>query len=115
MSIRTAGNTFTRAKGLLWGSDAEDILVLVPCDDIHSCFMRQPIDIAFVGPDGKVLKSVSSFPPWKRMKVRGSAFVLERFSNTSPWLSEGDQLFAIPQLSKGSPREDMSNLPDSSI
>lgn len=63
MNIRIACNPLFRIKGLLWGADAEDILALMPCNDIHSCFMRRSIDIAFVGHDGKVIKSVRSFPP----------------------------------------------------
>ncbi|WP_085831059.1 DUF192 domain-containing protein [Collinsella vaginalis] len=50
------------------------------CRAVHTCFMRAPIDIAFIGADGEVLALHRSVPPWRFRSRRGAAAVLERFA-----------------------------------
>ena len=97
MRIRIASSLPTKAKGLLWGARKEDLLVLTACNDIHSLFMRKPIDLAFVGKDGAVIKVVRNFPPWRRLRVKDAVAVAERLARTDPWFYEGDQLIAMPR------------------
>jgi uncharacterized membrane protein (UPF0127 family) len=53
-------------------------LVIQPCNGVVSFFMRFPIDVLFVGGDGKVCKTLPNLRPWKASKiVRGSKFVVE--------------------------------------
>lgn len=63
MNVRIVGSWPSRARGLLWGASPDDVLVLVPCRDVHTCFMRQPVDVAFVGSDGVVLAVERGLPP----------------------------------------------------
>ena len=58
---------FERMAGLLVRPplNSGEALYLAPCSSIHTCFMRYPIDIAFVDRDGRVLKTVSRLLPWR--------------------------------------------------
>jgi uncharacterized membrane protein (UPF0127 family) len=42
-----------------------DGLLLSPCNAIHTCFMRMPIDVCFLDPDGVVIKTVQGMKPWR--------------------------------------------------
>jgi uncharacterized membrane protein (UPF0127 family) len=40
-------------------------MIIAPSNAIHTFFMRFPIDVAFVGRDGRVRKIRSAVPPWR--------------------------------------------------
>jgi len=40
-------------------------LHIVPCNSIHSFFMRFPIDVVFLDKHGKILHMLHAFPPWR--------------------------------------------------
>jgi uncharacterized membrane protein (UPF0127 family) len=70
-------------------------LHLVPCNSIHTLFMRIPIDLAFLDSVGTVLKSVSALPPWRATRIIfGARSVLELPAGTLQkcCTSEGDSL-----------------------
>lgn len=79
-----------RLRGLLAREGFEGLCVIAPCDDIHTLFMRTPIDAAFVGLDGRVLSAWRGMPPFRRMRSAGAAFVVERFAREDPWFQVGD-------------------------
>ncbi len=56
-----------RALGLMFRREwkAWDGMFLSPCSAIHTFFMRMPIDLCFLGPDGEVIKTVSGMRPWR--------------------------------------------------
>ena len=56
----------TRARGMI-GRRFEnfDAMVFPRCNAVHTFFMSQPIDILVADKENKVLKTVSSVPPWK--------------------------------------------------
>ena len=37
---------------------------ILPCNSIHTFFMRIPIDVAFLDRDGVIVKQFSALPPW---------------------------------------------------
>jgi uncharacterized protein len=41
------------------------VLVLAPCNSVHTLFMRYAIDVAFVDKQGRVLKLVEQLRPWR--------------------------------------------------
>lgn len=50
------------------------------CSSVHTCFMRAPIDLVFVGACGEILRVERHVPPWRISSCRGARMVLERFS-----------------------------------
>lgn len=53
-------------------------LVIAPCASIHTWFMRFPIDVVFVAPDGRVARVGHAVRPWRIGPVARSArFVVE--------------------------------------
>jgi uncharacterized protein len=44
-------------------------LHIVPCNSIHTFFMRIPIDALFLDPQGKVIKVMGALPPWRMTSV----------------------------------------------
>lgn len=74
-----ADTALTRMKGLLGRSEltAGDGLVLDPCASIHTCFMRFPIDVAFIRRDGTIVRQVESLLPFRLAWAPGSALAVE--------------------------------------
>lgn len=69
-----------RARGLIGRRDwsAADGLVIEPCNGVHSFFMGLLIDVAHVGSDGRVLRTVPALGPWRvGPVVSGSRWALE--------------------------------------
>lgn len=69
-----------RLRGLLGrkGMHAGEALVIKPCSQIHTFFMRFDIDVIFLDRQGKVLQVVESMPPWRISSlVREARLVVE--------------------------------------
>jgi uncharacterized protein len=66
-------------RGLLGRSGLEqgEGLLLRPASSIHTFFMRFPIDVVFLGSDGRVLKVVPELAPWRTASARGAKAVVE--------------------------------------
>jgi uncharacterized membrane protein (UPF0127 family) len=78
-------------KGL---PDGEGML-FVPGGSIHTFFMRFPVDVAFVSPEGGTLRVAAAVRPWKMTRApRGTRFVLELGDGqaAAAGLAEGTQL-----------------------
>ncbi len=56
------------------------VMAFPRCSSVHTCFMRSPIDVAFIDRDGRVLSVCQGVPPWRIRSCRGAASVLERLS-----------------------------------
>lgn len=65
--VRVAQGLWDKAKGLLGQSSlAPDAgLYIVPCQSIHSFFMRFPFDAVFVDKRWCVLHVIEAMPPWR--------------------------------------------------
>jgi hypothetical protein len=80
--IALADCFFLRLKGLM-GKDESKIkemggLLIRPCAQIHTFFMKAPIDVVYVGKKGKVIKTDIEVKPWKCCKyIKGAHYVLE--------------------------------------
>jgi uncharacterized protein len=96
----TAFDSATRKKGLL-GRDSMPEgsgLVIAPSNAIHTFFMRFPIDIAFVGRDGRVVGVRTALPAW-RIAVAWRAYAVIEFPAGTLARSEtvaGDTLAVTP-------------------
>lgn len=58
---------FPRLLGLMFRRDlqAGEGLLITCCNAIHTCFMRFPIDVAFLDRDGAVVRIVRNIKPWR--------------------------------------------------
>jgi uncharacterized membrane protein (UPF0127 family) len=63
--VEWAGTSAQRRRGLLGrsGLDPEEGIYVVPCEGIHTFRMKFPIDVAFLGKDGRVLVVHHSLKP----------------------------------------------------
>jgi uncharacterized membrane protein (UPF0127 family) len=62
-----AGSLFKRITGLLGrkGVQPAQALVIMPCRQIHTLFMRFPIDALFVNRNNKVVAVHANLAPWR--------------------------------------------------
>jgi len=78
--VRMADNYFSRLMGLMGKPSLppKQGLWILPCSDIHSCFMRFEFDAIFVNKQHQVLHLVERMKPWRISKfVKGGHAVLE--------------------------------------
>lgn len=62
-----ADTPFARMKGLL-GRDSlpeGEGMVIDPCNQIHTFFMRFPIDVLFVDNEGRIVRQLEALKPWR--------------------------------------------------
>lgn len=80
-----------RAKGLLFESPSNSVLLLAPCKSVHTFGMAYAIDIAFVDASGIVVKTCRDVLPQRRRACRRACAVLERYACPSnAWFRVGD-------------------------
>lgn len=95
-AIETAGSGAERKKGLLGrtGLEAGGGMWIVPCEGIHTFFMKFAIDVIYIDRKKKVRKTVAALVPWRMSLCLPAHSVLELpvgvigASGTQP----GDQL-----------------------
>lgn len=78
--VIVAERWWERARGLLGqtGLPPEAGLLIVPCNSIHSVFMRFSFDALFLDQQRRVLHVIHTMPPFRFSRlVRGSWGVLE--------------------------------------
>lgn len=101
MKMEIACSLGSRLRGLI-GRDAFDgVLLLVPCNDIHTFGMRRPIDVAFVDAAGSVLEARRNVVPNRRIRNKGASATLERYASTAQWLEPGDSMQHLMQVHAG--------------
>jgi uncharacterized membrane protein (UPF0127 family) len=95
-SVEVASSSRERRKGLL-GRDnlaSREGLWIVPCESIHTFFMKFSIDLVYLDRSMRVKKVRSDVPPWRLSACLTAYSVIElaagsiKTSQTSP----GDQL-----------------------
>ena len=78
-SAEVAGDRRSRRRGLLGRETFEGALVIPRCRWIHTIGMRFPLDVAFLDPDGVVVKTMHvhrhriGFPVQRASTVTGAA------------------------------------------
>ena len=92
MRVEIAASVKRRLRGLFGRESFTGILVLAPCNDVHTVGMRREIDIAFVSPSGVVLSAYRNVGPRHRVRCKGACATLERFSTQDPWFECGDRI-----------------------
>lgn len=99
-SVEVADTSAKRRKGLL-GRDTlgrGEGLWIVPCEAIHTCGMRFPIDVLYLDQRRKVRKSCKAVAPWRLSLCLFAHSVLELPAGTIEQSStrKGDQLLFMP-------------------
>ena len=91
--MRLAVGFGSRVRGLLGTKRSKGVVMLAPCNDVHTFGMAELIDIAFLDERGQVLESYRAVGPRRRIRCRKAVAVLERFSvNDPPWFSAGEHV-----------------------
>lgn len=64
---KLADSFFARLKGLMFVDkmDGFDALIIEPCNSIHNCFVRFPIDVIFLNRNNEIVKLIKNFKPWR--------------------------------------------------
>ena len=95
-AIERADDSKTRRKGLLkrTGLQKGEGLWIVPCEAIHTFFMRFAIDVVFLDRNKRVVKLVDRLRPWRMAMSWRARTVLELPAGTiaESGIERGDQL-----------------------
>ncbi len=77
--LEVADSSLKRSKGLLGrdGLNAGAGLWIVPCESVHTFFMRFPIDLVYLDRKNKVKKVRSNVVPWRISACLSAHSVLE--------------------------------------
>ena len=93
--LRHANNYFSRLLGLMGtkGLDDSHGLMITPCQQIHTHFMRYPVDVIFLDKDMVVLEKIVALKPWKFTRfVKKARHVLEVPAHAADAVKVGSQL-----------------------
>ena len=93
--LKLANHFFTRLLGLLGTKSlpSQHGLLISPCQQIHTHFMRYPVDVIFLDKEMVVLEKVVALKPWKFTRfIKQAKHVLEVPANTADKVSVGDRL-----------------------
>ncbi len=65
--LAIADGFWSRLVGLQFHRElaADAGLMLVPCNSVHTCFMRFPLDVVFLDRNGSVLAVRQNLRPWR--------------------------------------------------
>jgi uncharacterized membrane protein (UPF0127 family) len=89
----------SRRTGLLDRTTiGDEAMIIAPSNAVHTWFMRFAIDIAFVGKNGKVLKTCEAVRPWRIAAAWGGYAVIELRAGAlaASRTIVGDVLAAVP-------------------
>ncbi len=69
--VEPAFSFFKRLKGLMFRPSLPpgQALLLAPCPQIHTCFMRFAIDVIFIAEDGTALYVKENMKPWRMSPI----------------------------------------------
>ena len=67
LSLRVASEFFGRLRGLMLAPPlpADQGLLLTRCSSVHTCFMRDNVDVVYLDAHGVVTKCVANLQPWR--------------------------------------------------
>ena len=92
MRVEVALTALSRFRGLLGRDEYPHVLLLFPCNDIHTFGMRFAIDVAFVSGEGVVIEAYRGIGARRRLRCRPARATLERMSSEARWFEPGDSI-----------------------
>jgi uncharacterized protein len=104
LSVRTTQSALERMRGLLGRPALKvgEVMVIEPCNMVHTVGMRYPIDVVFVDRSGCVLKVSPAVQPLRFRACWGARLVVELASGEAArrgWAT-GTQLSFLSRTSK---------------
>jgi uncharacterized membrane protein (UPF0127 family) len=93
--VELAVTPLRRARGLLGHPVAP--LLLAPARSVHTCFMREPIDLVFLDGALRVVKVVERLRPWRLAGARSAVAVLELPAGGARGVRPGDRYALTPR------------------
>ena len=88
--IKVLRSAPARLKGMLFSKPSDDMVLLVPCNDVHTYGMSYPLDIAFVDRNAHVIQTYRNVAPKCRIRCPRATAVLERAARSEiQWYSVG--------------------------
>lgn len=69
IDIRIANNMFSRMKGLMGKKNIDFGLFFDSCNNIHTFFMKEDIDVVYIDKKGFVIALDNPIKPWKIGKI----------------------------------------------
>lgn len=93
--FRVLSSWASRMRGLLGMGPGAMPVMLARCHSVHTYGMGYPLDVAFVGSLGEVLRVCRDLDPGSCASCVGAACVLERPASKGPWVEEGERLWAV--------------------
>ncbi len=82
MEVADSGSK--RSKGLLGreGLSSGEGLWIIPCESVHTFFMRFPIDLVYLDRKNRIKKLRSNVPPWRLSACLAAHSVIELAAGT---------------------------------
>jgi uncharacterized membrane protein (UPF0127 family) len=79
LRLRVANGFWARLRGLMWsnGPNLGEAMLLRHCASVHTCFLFEPLDVAYLDNDGIVVRLVPKLLPWRVSCCRTAAHTLE--------------------------------------
>jgi uncharacterized protein len=93
--VKHANNFFTRLIGLIGTKrlSSSNGLLITPCQQIHTHFMRYPVDVIFLDHELIVLEKLTALKPWRFTRfIKKAKHVLEVPANEANRVNIGDRL-----------------------
>lgn len=93
--VRIADSFFKRFAGLMFTQPLpiSHGLLIQPCNQVHSHFMRYPIDVVFLDDTFTVKYVLINMRPWRFSKlIKGAQYVLEVPAHYAKDIQVGQQL-----------------------
>ncbi|MDD2833593.1 MAG: DUF192 domain-containing protein [Methylotenera sp.] len=93
--LRHADSYLTRLRGLIGAPQLElqEGILISPCKQVHTHFMKYPIDVVFLDKHLTVINKIEAMPPWRVSSyVAVARYVLELPAYTAQYLEPADQL-----------------------
>lgn len=90
---------FKRLRGLMGlDVDKESGVIILPCNSIHTMFMKEPIDVLFLDDNGIIIKTLWNVAPWRIIGiVKEAVSVVEGKAGVfSKLLRVGDKVYIQP-------------------
>jgi hypothetical protein len=95
-NLEVAGSGERRRKGLLGrdGLPPGEGLWIVPCESVHTFFMRFPIDLVYLDKENRIRKVRSAVPAWRLSACLSAHSIIELPAGTirATETQRGDQL-----------------------
>ncbi len=76
--VRVAGSFTERLKGLMLKDQdkaTQHLMAIAPCKQVHTFFMKFPIDVAYCDRYGKVIEVHKNIEPWHVDKSVSAAYI----------------------------------------